>query len=385
VNVVSLQEELRARVQDALATAPFDWLVVARPENVGYVSGYRSVAWETASEPTMIAALGRNGSLYLAGPAADAAAVVQDAIVPAESYVAYGSFFFESAGGAGIANGAGGYPTLAAASRGLLDRIDRDAVLGLDGAAATSLDRDGSRQRVDASGWMLELRARKTSAELDLLAQAATITEEAIATAASAIRPGTSERAIANAVASHIGNAGGMVGMLVVTSGERSALADAHPTNRTVADGDLVRFDVGCVVDGYWSDLGRTVVVGSPTVTQRRRYEAIHAGLEAQLRAARPGISAGELFDVAVAAVEAHGLAPYRRHHCGHAIGREMYERPIISPRAEETLREGMCFCLETPFYELGWGGMIVEDMVVVTNNGARRLSHVSNKLRPPR
>ena len=114
-----------------------------------------------------------------------------------------------------------------------------------------------------------------------------------------------------------------------------SALSDARATDREWNPGELLRFDVGCTFDGYWSDIGRTAVLGEPSSEQARCYAAILAGEGEQLDAARPGMTAGQLFDVAVQAVEAAGLRPYRRHHCGHAIGSEVYERPIVAPGSE--------------------------------------------------
>jgi Xaa-Pro aminopeptidase len=143
----------------------------------------------------------------------------------------------------------------------------------------------------------------------------------------------------------------------VVTAGERSALSDAVATDRLLAPGDLLRFDVGCLLDGYWSDIGRTAVVGSPTTLQSQRYDAILDGLDAQLAAARPGASAASVFDLAVATTESAGLAPYRRHHCGHGIGLDVYEA------------------------EIGWGGMMIEDALVVTADGVAPLTTLARGL----
>src|SRR5690606_2044931 len=139
-----------------------------------------------------------------------------------------------------------------------------------------------------------------------------------------------------------------------------SAFSDAYATDRRLAVGDLVRFDVGCTLEGYWSDIGRTAIVGEADALQRSRYEAILAGEQAQLDAARPGLTAAQLFNLAVETVERHGLTPYRRHHCGHGIGLDVYERPIVSAAADQPLETGMTLCVETPYYELGWGGMMV-------------------------
>jgi Xaa-Pro aminopeptidase len=235
---------------------------------------------------------------------------------------------------------------------------------------------------MSAGPWVRSVRAVKLPGEIDRLSEAARLAEEGIAAAMESARPGASEQDLAAIVAATMSARGGMPRFVVVTAGERSALSDARATARPLRPGDLVRFDVGCTVDGYWSDVGRTAVVGGPDRRQADRYEAILAGEDAQLAVIRPGVSAGELFDVAVGAVEGAGLRPYRRHHCGHGIGLAVYEPPIVSPGEDTVVVPGMVLCLETPFYELGWGGMMVEDTVLVTGEGHRRLTASDRALR---
>ena len=170
-------------------------------------------------------------------------------------------------------------------------------------------------------------------------------------------------------VAQNMSAGGGRPQFVVVTTGVRAALSDVLPGDSKVRAGDLVRFDVGCSYEGYASDIARTAVVGPPTTLQRDRYGALEAGEAAQLAALRPGVTAGELFDIAVRTVEEHGLRPYRRHHCGHAIGMAGYETPVISPGVGTVVESGDVYCLETPFYELGWGGMMIEDTVSVSEH----------------
>src|SRR5262249_16862429 len=146
--------------------------------------------------------------------------------------------------------------------------------------------------------------------------------------------------------------------------------------------GELLRMDVGCDVDGYWSDMARTAVLGAPTPLQRARFDALLAGQQAELQAIRPGCRAGELFDLAVRTTRAGGLREYRRHHTGHGIGLEIYEPPSIAPGGAEIVLEGMVLCLETPFYEIGWGGILTEDTLVVTADGHRCFTISSRELR---
>ncbi len=87
-------------------------------------------------------------------------------------------------------------------------------------------------------------------------------------------------------------------------------------------------------------------------------------------------MSGAQIFDRAVAVVEQNGgPVPYRRQHCGHGIGLTTYEQPIIRPGEDGVLAPGMVFCFETPYYELGWGGMMIEDALVITESGASRLT----------
>ena len=168
---------------------------------------------------------------------------------------------------------------------------------------------------------------------------------------------------------------------VVVGFGERSALGDARPTDRPWRPGELARFDVGCQHEGYWSDVGRTAVLGEPDSRQQERYAAILAGEEAELAVTAPGVPPEEVFRRAVETVESRGLRPYRRHHCGHTIGLEVYERPVVAPGWDAPLEAGMVLCLETPYYQLGWGGMMVEDTVVVTETGSLVLTDLSREM----
>ncbi|MCH2506617.1 MAG: M24 family metallopeptidase, partial [Dehalococcoidia bacterium] len=94
------------------------------------------------------------------------------------------------------------------------------------------------------------------------------------------------------------------------------------------------------------------------------------------------GMTAGQLFDIAVEAVEDGGITPYRRHHCGHAIGSDVYEWPSVAPNSDAEWQAGMVFCVETPYYCLGWGGMMVEDAIQITDKGNKKLTSLDRSLR---
>ena len=143
----------------------------------------------------------------------------------------------------------------------------------------------------------------------------------------------------------------------------------------------MVRFDLGCVYQGYRSDIARTAVLGKPGDKLARYYAAILTGEKAGMAAMKPGVSVSRIFEVAVKATRENGMPHYQRHHVGHGIGLEPYDPPTLNAATETPLEPGMVFCVETPYYEHGWGGVQVEDAVEVTAAGIRRLTRSSQDL----
>jgi Xaa-Pro dipeptidase len=368
----------RTRLQTALADAAYDLLLLTSAESVHYASGFRSVAASVFSD-YLIAAIVSSTDLLLIVGAGDVAAAIDSGIAP-EELVAYGTFFFEgSQAGSGFTT----HPDFAGAIGAAISRMaGPKSVLAVESSVrAAHMTSCLTSGFVDATDWLMELRAVKLPAEQQLLRDAASIAESGIAAGIAGIVPGCREQDVASVVAKTMAAQGAIPRFVVVTSGERSALSDAFASDRTIELGDLVRFDIGCVYDGYWSDIARTAVVGPPSPSQSSRYAALHAGLLAEIEHARPGVTAGELFDTGVNTVRAHGLVQYRRHHVGHAIGLSVYERPIVAPNVATVLQPRMVFCLETPYYQLGWGGMMVEDTGVVTENGFELFSTLDRRL----
>ena len=109
-------------------------------------------------------------------------------------------------------------------------------------------------------------------------------------------------------------------------------------------------------------------------------YSWIREGEIEAIKSMRPGIACKEVFDTAVRTVR-RGIPNYRRSHCGHGIGLEIYDSPSVAPDAKDELEENMVLCIETPYYILGWGGVQVEDTLQVTGNGTYRLTKTSGNL----
>ena len=218
-------------------------------------------------------------------------------------------------------------------------------------------------------------RATKLDGELQLMRHATRITDEAIRGIIPMIRPGTTELDIASEITRHMVRHGGIARFVVVTSGERSSRVDAYARNKALQSGELVRLDIGCTVDGYCSDMARTFSVGMPSAEQQGRYDALLAGEQAEVAALRPGVRACDVYEIAMETVRRGALPEYQRNHCGHGIGLRSHEFPLIGPASDTVLEPGMVFCVETPYYELGWGGMMVEDTAIITPDGHELLS----------
>jgi Xaa-Pro aminopeptidase len=368
-------------VRRAMEAGGYDLLVVASPENVLYATGFESMG-ATINRRYNYAALVTKDEVLMVVPAADFAPAIDAGIMPDRVYT-FGKFFFS--GATPSAHLEVRSDTFEGALRQALGRLNPASALAerayLSGAAL-SLLATGGGEVADAAPWMLALRGRKLPLEIELLRHATRMTERAIEAGIAAAAIGVTDKEVASVVASHMALAGGLPRNVTVVGGLRSALADAMSTERRLEPGDLLRFDVGCSFYGYKSDMARTAVIGEPTRLQAKRYDALLHGLHVAIEKARVGARASDIFEAGVRAVEERGLRPYRRQHLGHAIGMAVYENPVVTPESGDVLRPDSTFCLETPYYEPGWGGMMVEDTGLVTEGGFELFSTIDRSLR---
>ncbi|MBL8581804.1 MAG: aminopeptidase P family protein, partial [Rhizobiaceae bacterium] len=138
---------------------------------------------------------------------------------------------------------------------------------------------------------------------------------------------------------------------------------------------------VGGLLNGYWSDIAATAVVGEPSPEMRAVAAAIAAGQRAALGMIRPGMMTDAIFDATVAAVRAAGLPQYQRHHVGHGLGLDSHEFPTIGPSNPTRLEPGMVINVEPPYYRPGWGGLMYEATLLVTETGAESLTSLAPEL----
>ncbi|MFT7597266.1 MAG: Xaa-Pro aminopeptidase [Acidimicrobiales bacterium] len=170
----------------------------------------------------------------------------------------------------------------------------------------------------------------------------------------------------------------------IVGSGPNAALPHARPSDRRVEHGDLVVLDFGAKIDGYGSDMTRTVVAGGdPTERQAALYDAVATAQRCGVAAVKDGIEQVAI-DIACREVLAdRGMADHFTHGTGHGIGLEIHEQPILSPRSVGILRAGLVVTVEPGAYFPGYGGVRVEDSVIVTRTGCVPITHSPKGLVP--
>ncbi|HLS88067.1 MAG TPA: Xaa-Pro peptidase family protein [Sphingobacteriaceae bacterium] len=230
---------------------------------------------------------------------------------------------------------------------------------------------------VPTQGLVEGLRMVKDPEELALIRQAAQMADAAFNALLPDIRPGVSERDLALALEFDLKSRGAqdLSFPIIVVSGPRSALPHGRPTERVLQAGDLVTFDWGCVWGGYCSDVTRTVVIGEPTPRQREVYDTVLAAQLAGLAALRPGVTGREVDAAAREVIAAAGYGENFSHGLGHGLGMDVHEGPRLAAGFDQELQPGMVVTVEPGIYIPGWGGVRIEDLVVITETGYEILS----------
>lgn len=266
--------------------------------------------------------------------------------------------------------------------RGARVGIDLASKLLMDALAETCPD----LRWVDADAAMQAARQIKTAEELAVIEEATAIAEAVTATATAAAREGVRECEVAGEALRTLYRLGGEsphVTTPFVASGERMSPPTRLATDKLIREGDLVFIDIGAMWNGYFGDVGRTVICGEPSPQQRRIYRAVWDGLQAGIEAMRPGATNAEVASVIRARAGSHGLGDrFLSLFIGHGIGCGSNEPPYIGEAfpgaATMPLEAGMVFAVE-PLIWLpgvrGGGGVRLEDMVAVTEAGSRRIS----------
>jgi len=227
------------------------------------------------------------------------------------------------------------------------------------------------------------LRMHKDAGELARIRKAVLRAEESFKELAAFIRPGVSERELGFRLEYLMRERDARKAAFdtIVASGGNGAMPHAATTDRCIRKGDLVTFDFGAEADGYFSDITRTVCVGRPTLRQRAIHDLVFEAQQAALSMVRPGVSGKAVDQAAREVIEKAGYGKQFGHGTGHGVGLMVHEGPSVSRLSKDHLAEGMVFTIEPGVYLPGWGGVRIEDMVLVTGRGARVLTTLPREL----
>ena len=233
------------------------------------------------------------------------------------------------------------------------------------------------------NGMMNRLRMVKTEAELEHIIAAQRIAERAFREVLGDIRPGATEKQIA-AKLTYLMLLYGAENMSfdpIVVSGANSSKPHGVPGDKLIAEGDFVTMDFGCIVNGYCSDMTRTVAVGYATDEMAAVYDIVLRAQKAGIAAARPGVTGKAIDQAGRDLIEAAGYGDCFGHGFGHGVGLFIHEEPTASPRWDKPLDDGVVLTAEPGIYLPGKFGVRIEDMLYLTGDSCRNLTEAPKEL----
>ncbi|GEK59357.1 aminopeptidase P family protein [Marinococcus halophilus] len=233
------------------------------------------------------------------------------------------------------------------------------------------------------SGIVEKQRAYKSKEEVEKLQTAVNIAEDAFEHIKSIIAPNMTELDVSNELEFYMrkNGAAGSSFDIIVASGWRGALPHGIASDKVIEDGELVTLDFGAYVDGYCSDITRTLAVGEPNDDMKKIYQTVY---EAQMKAVEqvgPGMTGKEADAIARDHINKEGFGERFGHSLGHGLGMEVHEQPGVSPKSDVELEPGMVITIEPGIYVPELGGVRIEDDVLITETGSRKLSYSAKEL----
>jgi Xaa-Pro aminopeptidase len=233
-------------------------------------------------------------------------------------------------------------------------------------------------------GAVEQLRCLKDPGEVALIRHSMQIAVRAFEQAAGCVRSGMTEADLAAELDHRMRTGGAEASSFetIVAAGRRSALPHARPSRAPIKEGQLVLIDMGALADGYASDMTRMLHLGEPSRKVRQMYAAVLEAQMAAIEAVRPGVPAATVDRVARRTLRRYGFDKLFVHSTGHGVGLEIHEGPRLGRTSQDTLETGMVVTIEPGVYVAGFGGIRIEDTVVVTSNGAEVLTQLSKQLR---
>ena len=230
---------------------------------------------------------------------------------------------------------------------------------------------------VPVDGLVESLRAIKEPEEIEFIAKAVEITDNAFTHIEDTIRTGMNEKEVAWEIEKFMREKGSdsLPFEIIVASGPNSALPHAKPSPRTIGAGEPVIIDIGARCSGYCSDLSRTICLGNSDDTFNKIYDTVLGAQLTTLAIIKEGMTGEQADSLARTVIEQSGYAQAFGHGLGHGIGLAPHESPSLGLNSTELLTSGMVFTIEPGIYLPGWGGVRIEDVVVMKNGKARIIS----------
>lgn len=282
-----------------------------------------------------------------------------------------------------------GYKKQASGVISLIKRL-RIKRLGFDGKGISydyyqRLRRGLSSQRLlSISDGIGSLRIRKDPEEVEAIKGAIRFSTRGMALATEVMAPGVRERDVALNIEFDMKTKGseGVPFDIIVASGPRAALPHGRATSKRIKRGEFVVVDLGAIYRGYHSDETCTFAVGRPGRRQREIYQVVKEAHDRAIEGIRAGVKASYIDSIARGVIRRAGYGEYFCHGTGHGVGLSVHEAPRISPFDNTILEEGMVFTIEPGIYIPGFGGVRIEDMVLVTSRGCKVLTRTPKELK---
>lgn len=238
-------------------------------------------------------------------------------------------------------------------------------------------------EAVAVTGIIEDLRSVKTDYEIQNLKVACQIADRAFERIIKDIKIGITEKELASKLSHYMVMEGADTKPYgnILISGKRTSLLHGIPSSKSIEYGDFVLMDYGCGYNGYLSDMTRTVVVGKATQEQKKIYSLETKMLEDSKIAMMPGAKATDVYEASIQAIKDTEYFKYHYNGIGHGIGLFVHEIPFMGPRSKEVLKENNVITIEPGIYIPNWGGVRIEDQILITNNGNECLTNSVREL----
>ncbi len=246
-----------------------------------------------------------------------------------------------------------------------------------------SLKEKVKAELVSVTDWVEQLRSVKSAAEIECLRAACDISCRAFERIIKDIRVGVTEKELASKLSHYMVMEGADTKPYgnILISGARTSLLHGIPSAKALEYGDLVLMDYGCQYHGYLSDMTRTVVVGKATPKQREVYELCRNMTEAGSRVMVEGNTGADVYRATATYLENNPYYDYHYQGIGHGIGVFVHELPFMGPRSDAVLKQGNVITIEPGIYIPGWGGIRIEDQILVGKEGNENLVWATHEL----